>query len=156
MVSSTLKKNKTKLKIIYQQRKRGASPMPKWVKNLPAMQELRELRVQSLGQEDPLEEETANPSSILAWKNPMDGGAWRATVHGVTKSRTRLSTLNKRKFNLGSTNVPSHLGNWTWSKDENTIDLWDSGNQNGHNHKIIKMKWTWNCWIYAPQCSALP
>ena len=108
MVSSTLKKKnkKKKLKIIYQQRKRGASPMPQWVKNLPAMQELRELWVQSLGQEDSLEEETANPSSILAWKNPMDGGAWRATVHGVTKSWTRLSTLNKRKFK-----APSHLGN---------------------------------------------
>ena len=23
--------------------------------------------------------------------NPMDGGAWQATVHGVTKSRTQLS-----------------------------------------------------------------
>ena len=27
----------------------------------------------------------------LAWGNPMDGGAWLATVHGVAKSRTRLS-----------------------------------------------------------------
>ena len=25
--------------------------------------------------------------------NPMDGGAWRATVHGVAKSRTRLCEL---------------------------------------------------------------
>ena len=33
----------------------------------------------------------AAESSILAWKNPMDGGAWQATVHGVAKSRTRLS-----------------------------------------------------------------
>ena len=30
-------------------------------------------------------------SSILAWKIPMDRGAWRAAVHGVTKSQTRLS-----------------------------------------------------------------
>ena len=30
-------------------------------------------------------------SSTLAWKNPMDGGAWWATVHGVAQSRTRLS-----------------------------------------------------------------
>ena len=30
-------------------------------------------------------------SSTLAWKNPMDGGAWWATVHGVAKSRIRLS-----------------------------------------------------------------
>ena len=33
----------------------------------------------------------ASHSSILAWKNPMDGGAWWAAVHGVAQSRTRLS-----------------------------------------------------------------
>ena len=37
------------------------------VKNLPAM---RETRVQSLGQEDPLEKEMATHSSILAWEIP--------------------------------------------------------------------------------------
>ena len=43
-------------------------------------------------QEDPLEEEMATHSSILAWKNPMDRGAWRAvTVHGVANGWTRLS-----------------------------------------------------------------
>ena len=52
------------------------------VKNLPAMQETW---VRSLGREDPLEKEMATPSSILAWENPMDRGAWEATVHGVTK-----------------------------------------------------------------------
>ena len=30
-------------------------------------------------------------SSILGWRIPMDRGAWRATVHGVAKSRTRLN-----------------------------------------------------------------
>ena len=30
-------------------------------------------------------------SSILAWIIPMDRGAWLATVHGVTKSQTRLT-----------------------------------------------------------------
>ena len=30
-------------------------------------------------------------SSTLAWKNPMDRGAWWAVVHGVTKSQTRLN-----------------------------------------------------------------
>ena len=33
----------------------------------------------------------ASHSSTLAWKNPMDGGAWWAAVHGVAKSWTRLS-----------------------------------------------------------------
>ena len=31
-------------------------------------------------------------SSILAWKNPMDRGAWRATVHGVTRVGHDLAT----------------------------------------------------------------
>ena len=42
--------------------------MAQWVKNLPAMQETQETRVQSLGWEDPLEEKMATQSSILAWK----------------------------------------------------------------------------------------
>ena len=41
-----------------------------------------------LGQEDSLEEGMATRSSILAWRTPMDGGPWWATVHGVTKSQT--------------------------------------------------------------------
>ena len=48
----------------------GGSQM---VKNLPAMWETQ---VQSLGQEDLLEKVMATHSSILAWKNPMDGGTW--------------------------------------------------------------------------------
>ena len=55
------------------------------------MQKTQETLGLSLDWEDPLEEEMATHSSILAWKNPMDGGAWRATVHQVTKSWTRLS-----------------------------------------------------------------
>ena len=42
--------------------------MAQQVKNLPAMQETQEMRVQSLGLEDPLEEEIATHSSILAWE----------------------------------------------------------------------------------------
>ena len=37
------------------------------------------------------EKAMAPHSSTLAWKNPMDRGAWWAAVHGVAKSRTRLS-----------------------------------------------------------------
>ena len=50
---------------------------------------MQETWVLSLGQEDPLGEEMTSYSSILAWKNSMDRGAW-APVHGVTKSQTRL------------------------------------------------------------------
>ena len=58
------------------------------VKKSPVMQETW---VRSLGCEDTLEEGMATHSSILAWKIPMDRGAWQATVHGVTKSQTQLS-----------------------------------------------------------------
>ena len=58
------------------------------VKNPPAMWEIW---VQSLGWEDTLEEGMATHCSIAAWRNPMDRGAWQATVHGVAKSQTRLS-----------------------------------------------------------------
>ena len=52
------------------------------LKNLPAVQESR---VRSLGLEAPLEKGMATPSSLLAWRVPMDRGAWRATVHGIAK-----------------------------------------------------------------------
>ena len=44
--------------------------MAQWVKNPPEMQETQEIRVQSLGREDPLEMEMATWSSILARKTP--------------------------------------------------------------------------------------
>ena len=58
------------------------------VKNLLAIQETLEKQFLSLGQEDPLKEEMETHSSILGWRIPTDGGAWWATVYGVTKSQT--------------------------------------------------------------------
>ena len=49
------------------------------------------MQVPSLGWEDPLEEGTTTHSSTLAWRIPIDRGAWQAIVHGVTKSQTQLS-----------------------------------------------------------------
>ena len=57
------------------------------------MQETEETWVQSLGQEDPLEEDMATHSSILAWRVPWSEGWW-ASVHSVTKSQTRLKRLS--------------------------------------------------------------
>ena len=64
------------------------------VKNAPVMQKPQEAQVRSLGWEDSLEEGLATHSSILTWRIPMDRGAWRATVHVVTKSWTRLKQLS--------------------------------------------------------------
>ena len=62
------------------------------VNNLPAMQETQETRVQSLGQEDPLEKDMATHSSILArkilWTEQPNG---LQSSNSVTKSGARLS-----------------------------------------------------------------
>ena len=58
------------------------------VKNPPATQETL---VRFLAWDDPMEEGMATHSYILAWRVPMDRGAWRAAVRGVTKSQARLS-----------------------------------------------------------------
>ena len=64
-----------------------ASLVAQIVKNLLAM---RETWVQSLGWEDPLEEEMAT-HSCSCLEDFIGRGAWWATVYGVTKSQTRLS-----------------------------------------------------------------
>ena len=54
--------------------------------------------VLSLGWEDPLEKK--QQPMLAFWLDiPMDRGAWRATVHGVPKSRTRLSTHTQIRRN---------------------------------------------------------
>ena len=65
--------------------------MALWVKILPEIQETPEMWVQSLGWEDALEVENDNPLQYSCLKNPMDRGAWQATVQRVTKNQTLLS-----------------------------------------------------------------
>ena len=60
------------------------------VKNLPAMQEMQEMQVRSLVQEDPLEEEMATRSNILAWEvlqTEEPGGLWSMELRRVTKQQ---------------------------------------------------------------------
>ena len=57
------------------------------------VQEMEEARVRSLDWKDPLEEGmTTHSYSCL--ENPMDRGAWQATVHRVTKNQTQLKRLS--------------------------------------------------------------
>ena len=81
---------------------------------------MRESRVQSLRWEDPLEKKMATHSKYSCLENPMDGGAWEAAVHGVTKSRTQLSD-----FTFLSISCTSHFlqmcfpftqhSSWCWT-----------------------------------------
>ena len=63
------------------------------VKNPPA----QETQVQSLGQEDPLDEEMATHSSILAWEIPGTEEPGGLQSMGSQKSLTRLNDLKKKK-----------------------------------------------------------
>ena len=51
------------------------------------MQEIQEMQVQSLGQEDPLEEEVATHSSILTWKIPWTEEPGRLQSMGSQRAR---------------------------------------------------------------------
>ena len=59
-----------------------ASQVVQWSRIHPTMQETQEMRVLSLGREDPLEEEIATHSSILAWKMPWTEGPGRLQSMG--------------------------------------------------------------------------
>ena len=59
------------------------------VKNLLAVWEIW---VRFLGQEDRAGEGNGTPIQYSCLENPMDRGAWWATIHRVTKSWTQLST----------------------------------------------------------------
>ena len=79
------------------------------VKNLPAMQETR---VQSLGQEDPLEEEMATGSSVLACEPHGQGGLvgcspWggRDTAEQLTRTQFIVSAVTVQAY---SEAIPSH------------------------------------------------
>ena len=62
-----------------------------------------------------LGEENGKPLQYTCWENPMDRGAWRATVHGVSKSKIWLST-----------HTPSHTHTYT------------------HNGILLSYKKEWN------------
>ena len=59
------------------------------VKNLIVIQEMW---LRSLGQEDPPGEGNGNPLHYSCLGNPVDRGAWQATVHGVTKESDMIAT----------------------------------------------------------------
>ena len=72
-----------------------ASLVAQMVKNLYAM---RETWVQSLGWDYLLEKGMTIHSSILAWRITMERGAWRGTVHGVTKESNTTEQLNNNIY----------------------------------------------------------
>ena len=65
--------------------------LSRWLSGKESTCQSRRLQVPSLGQEDPLEEEMATNSSILAWEIPWIEEPGGLQTMGVTKSWKRLS-----------------------------------------------------------------
>ena len=61
------------------------------------MQKLQETQVQSLVQEDPLEEGMGNPLQYSCLENPMERGAWKATVLEVAKESDMTEQLSTHR-----------------------------------------------------------
>ena len=80
------------------------------VKNLPAMWEIQ---AQSLGWERLPGEGNGYSLQYSCLENSMDGRAWRATVHGVTKSQTWLTY-----YIFGEETVIKNQANnfWPWDR----------------------------------------
>ena len=51
------------------------------------------MQVQSLGREDPVQKEMETQSGILAWRIPMDRGAWLAIVLRGCKESDKTEQL---------------------------------------------------------------
>ena len=66
--------------------------MAQWERIHLPMQETQEMRVLSLGQEDPLEEEMATYSSILAWKVPWTEEPGELQSTGLQRAEHDLET----------------------------------------------------------------
>ena len=59
---------------------------------------MQETQVRSLGQEDPLEKEVATHLQYSCLGNPIDRGAWQATIDGVAKTvRQKLASTTKQE-----------------------------------------------------------
>ena len=81
------------------------------------------MRVRSLGQEDSLGGGNNSPLQYSYVQNPMDRGAWRATVHRVAKSQARLRQLSARtRYSVKGPNIYLLVPGQTGIKDNNLGD----------------------------------
>ena len=98
----------------------SGSQVAQWVKNPPAVQETQEMQVLPLGQEDPLEDEMATYSSILAWRIPgreePDGlqsiGSQSLDMTESTEHAREVVTPPTKKWFLSPYLKSGHLANW--------------------------------------------
>ena len=63
---------------------------------------MQEMEIRFLGQDDTLEKEMATHSRNFCLGNPMVRGVWQATIHGVTRVRHDLVTIQQQQQQLHS------------------------------------------------------
>ena len=83
---------------------------------------MQETLICFLGQEESLEKDMATHSSILAWRIPMERGAWAATVHGVPKSQHDWVT--KRTHMCARTHTHTHSTERVWPSQARVAGRW--------------------------------
>ena len=77
-------------------------------------------------------EGNGNPFQYSCLENPMDGGVWWSTVHGITKSRTQLSDFTFFSFTLESRE--------TWSTQTTWASQWKRGGSPGEKVGPVKRR----------------
>ena len=112
----------------------------------------RQTQFLSLSQGNPLEEGMATQYSCL--KNPMDRGAWWATVHRVEKSQTQLKWLGTQ----------SHYGT-SYRYNVNAMQIVASARQvkillfgtfrNFKKYFLSVIGWTCTCWTHSSRRPAV-
>ena len=93
---------------------RRGFPSGSAVKNLPAIQDPQEIQVQSLGQEDPLEENMATHFKILAWRIPRTEKPGRLQSTGWQRVRHDWSKLAPTHISRGGFSLASEERCWGW------------------------------------------
>ena len=90
----------------------------------------------------------SNPIQYSCLENPMDWGAWQATVHGITKRGTWMKQLSEAQ--------PGAQTQMKWPSWEG----WQAESTKGITNYTLESDWDgcwpWrNCWEIACQCQAL-
>ena len=91
-------------------------------------------------------EGNGNPVQYFCLENPMDRGAWWATVHGAAKSQTRLSDLSIWSLDFCSSLSSSHISRWLKKFKESYLKF--SGSAVKDVIKLDKLEFTWSFWFW--------
>ena len=71
----------------------------------------------------------SNPHRSSYLENPMDRGAWRATVHGDTKSQTQLSACQQKQEQVSDDSLraaPSKRTQWSEGRQAGMTTVWNA------------------------------